>query len=135
MGDLGNYASKFDVNSRSLSEFDAALRSIRGKKELTQATEKETIDKLLKVISPISESIKGNLNESIIINEHIVAETIKARHSREWPTYREEIQHLETKLKSVKFTLSQSEFQLLNDIADALDAECANLFRRMSERR
>ena len=134
MGDLGNFALKFDVNSQSLKEFDIALRSIRGKKELTQTTETETINKLLKVVSPISESVKGNLTESIAINERSVADIIKARHSGEWPRYRERIQELESKLKSNRFTLSQSDLQLLNDIADALDAECANLFRRMSER-
>jgi hypothetical protein len=104
------------------------------KKELTQTIETETINKLLKVVSPISESVKGNLTESIAINERSVADIIKARHSGEWPRYRERIQELESKLKSNRLTLSQSDLQLLNNIADALDAECANLFRRMSER-
>jgi hypothetical protein len=134
MGDLGNYASKFDVNSQSLKEFDIALRSIRGKKELTQTTDIDIITKLLKVVSPISESVKGNLIESTAISERSVVDIIKARYSREWPNYRERIQELDTKLKSNRFMLSQNDLQLLNDIADALDAECANLFRRMSER-
>jgi Rad3-related DNA helicase len=134
MGDLGNYASKFDANSQSLREFDIALRSIRGKKELTQKTEADTISKLLKVVSPVSESVKGKLSESTAINERSVADIIKTRHSGEWPRYRERIEELEIKLKSDRFALSQNDLQLLNDIADALDAECANLFRRMSER-
>ena len=134
MGDLGNFALKFDVNSQSLKEFDIALRSIRGKKELTQTTDIDIITKLLKVVSPISESVKGNLIESTAISERSVVDIIKARYSREWPNYRERIQELDTKLKSNRFTLSQNDLQLLNDIADALDAECANLFRRMSER-
>jgi len=134
VGDLGNYASKFSINSQSLREFDIALRFIRGKKEITKADTADIINKLLKVVSPISESVKGNLTESTAINERSVADIIKNRHSREWPRYRERIQELELKLRSDKFTLSLSDFQLLNDIADALDAECANLFRRMSER-
>jgi len=134
MGDLGNYASKFDVNSQSLKEFDIALRSTRGKKELTLTTEADTISKLLKVVSPVSESVKGKLTESTAINERNVADIIRRRHSGEWPRYRQRIEELEIKLKSDRFILSQSDLQLLNDIADALDAECANLFRRMSER-
>lgn len=134
MGDLGNYASKFDVNSRSLTEFDAALRSVRKMKELTQSTNGETISRLLKVVSPISASIRGSLTESIVINDRSIADIIKSRHSLEWPSYREEIQRLEAKLRLDRFSLVQDDIRLLNDIADALDAECASLFRRMSER-
>jgi len=135
MGDLGNYASKFNINSKSLKEFDDALRFVKEKKEITRTPETaEIINKLLNVISPILESIKGSLSESIAINEHSVASIIKNRHNRDWPTYREQIQKLYSKLTSSKITLSHGDFQLLNDIADALDAECANLFRRMSER-
>jgi len=135
MGDLGNYASKFNINSKSLKEFDDALRFVKEKKEITRTPETaEIINKLLNVISPILESIKGSLSESIAINERSVASIIKNRHNRDWPTYREQIQKLYSKLTSSRITLSHGDFQLLNDIADALDAECANLFRRMSER-
>ena len=134
MGDLGNYASKYNINSKSLKEFDDALRFVKEKKEITKTPETaDIIGKLLNVIDPIVESIKGDLSESTVINERSVAEIIRNRHNREWPTYRERIQKLRSKLASNRFTLSQSDFQLLNDIADALDAECANLFRRMSE--
>jgi len=135
MGDLSIYASKFSVNSKSLKDFDDALRFVKGKKEITKTPGvTEIISKLLNVINPILQSIKGNLSESIAIDERSVVDIIKNRHNREWPTYRERIQKLHAKLSSNEFTLSQSDFQLLNDIADALDAECANLFRRMSER-
>jgi len=136
MGDLGVYASKFNINSKSLKEFDEALRFLMENKKVTRTSEvTDIINKLLNVINPILESIKGNLSESIAINERNVVDIIRNRHNREWPTYRERIQELHFKLNSNEFTISQTDFQLLNDIADALDAECANLFRRMSERR
>lgn len=135
MGDLGVYASKFNINSKSLKEFDDALRFLKENKKVTRTPEvADIINKLLNVINPILESINGNLSESIAINERSVVDIIRNRHNREWPTYRERIQKLHFKLSSNEFTLSQTDFQLLNDIADALDAECANLFRRMSER-
>lgn len=135
MGNLGAFASRFSVNTKSLEAFDEALRFLKEKEEITKTPEmKAMVDKLLNVIDPILESIKGNLSESTAISERRVIHIIKERHNREWPTYRKKIQQLHSKLNSSKFKLSESDLKLLNDIADALDAECANLFRRMSER-
>lgn len=135
MGTLGVFASRFSVNTKSLEAFDEALRFLKKKEEIKKTPEvKEMIDKLLAVIDPILENIEGNLSESIGISERNVADIIKERHDREWPTYRKKIKQLHSKLNSSTFKLSESDFRILNDIADALDAECANLFRRMSER-
>lgn len=95
---------------------------------------KASIDQLLDVIEPLLESIEGNLSESTAISERRIVDIMKDRHSKEWQTYRKKIKQLHSKLNSSEFKLSESDFRLLNDIADALDAECANLFRRMSER-
>ena len=134
MGDLGIFASKFSINSKSLKEFDEALRFIKGKNKITKTGEvTEIIDKLLNVINPISEAIKGNLSESTAINERSVIDILKNRHEREWSIYKKKILELRSKLNSAKFQLAKNDFQLLNDVADALDAECANLFRRLSE--
>ena len=134
MSDLGIFASKFSINSKSLKEFDDALRFIRGKNEITKTGKAaEMVDKLLNVICPISEAIKGNLSESTAINERSVVDILRNRHEREWPIYKERMLELSSKLKSAKFQLSKGDFHLLDDVADALDSECANLFRRMSE--
>ena len=134
MSELGIFSSKFSVNSRSLRDFDEALRFIKEKKEVESAGKAaEMIDKLLAVINPITDVINGNLSESMAINERSVIEIIRSRHEQEWPTYREKILKLSARLNSKRFRLSEDDFRLLNDIADALDAECANLFRRMSD--
>ena len=136
MGILGVLASRLKVNTKSLEAFDEALRSLKKGVEIRKTPEvKETIDKLLDVIDPIVENIAGNLSESTAISERHVVDIIKERHDREWPTYRRRIKKLHSKLNSSKFRLSESDFRLLNDIADALDVECGNLFRRMSESR
>lgn len=136
MGTLGIFASRFNVNTKSLEAFDEALRFFKKKEEIKKTPEvKAKIDKLLDVIEPIVENIEGNLSESIVISERNVVDIIKERHHNEWPTYKEKIKQLHSKLTSDKFKLSEIDFQLLNDIADALDAECGNLFRRMSEGR
>jgi len=132
MGDIGNYSSILDTNSQSLKEFDKALRSLKNKKEISRAEEKQAIEKLLDVVRPIAKSIEGNLTEFTSINELSIMHIMKIRHDRDWQRYKERIRELELKLESKRFILSQNDFGLLNDIADALDAECASLFRRMS---
>jgi hypothetical protein len=135
MGDLGIFASKFNINSRSLKEFDSALHYLRTSTVVTKTPKEiEMIDKLLSVVSPISEVIRGNLSDSTIVNERNILEILKSRHDREWPAYRERILKLNSKLNSDRFQFSNDDLLLLNDIANALDAEIVNLFRRMSER-
>jgi len=135
MGDLGIFASKFSVNSKSLKEYDEALRYLRGMDEITNAGKTgEMIDKLLNVINPISEAIKGKLSDSMAISEHRIVDILKNRHYIEWSLYKKRILELSSKLRADRFQLSYEDYELLNDIADALDAECANLFRRMSQR-
>ena len=135
MGDLGIFASKFNINSKSLKEFDSALHYLRNSTLITKTPkEKEMIDKLLSVVDPISEVIKGKLSDSTVINERSILEILKVRHDKEWPTYKERILKLNSKLSSDQFQFSNDDLLLLNDIANAIDAECVNLFRRMSEK-
>jgi len=135
MGDLGIFASKFSINSKSLKEFDNAFHYLRNIALITKTPkEKEMIDKLLSVVYPISEAIKGKLSDSTVINERSILEILKVRHDKEWPTYKERILKLNFKLNSDQFRFSNDDLLLLNDIANALDAECVNLFRRMSEK-
>jgi len=135
MGILGIFATRFNVNTKSLEDFDEALRFLKKKGDTRRTPEIETnIGKLLDVIGPILESIEGNLCESTAIDERSVVDIIRERHDREWPTYRGKLKQLYSKLNSNEIKLSEGDFSILNDIADALDAECGNLYRRMSER-
>jgi hypothetical protein len=135
MSDLGILVSKFTVNSKSLKEFDEALRYLRGKKEVKRTSDTAgIISKLLNVVNPIAEVIEGNFSESTAISERKIVNILKNRHEKEWPSYKKRIIELSCKLGSDKFQLSNDDYQLLNDIADALDVECAYLFRRISGR-
>jgi len=134
MGNLSVYTSRYSVNTKSLEAFDEAIRFFKERKRVTKTPEVEMmIDKLLEVIIPIIENLDGNLSDSVAISEQRVIDIMKERHDREWVEYVKRIQQLHSKLKLKKFELTKSDFDLLNDIADALDAECASLFRRMSE--
>lgn len=136
MGDLSIFASRFSINSKSLREFDEALRYFKDRKSVQRNLEsKMAIDRLLTVIDPIVKSLGASIAESAAINERGVVKIIMNRHSKEWPIYKDRIEKLHGKLNSDKFSLTKKDFRLLNDIADALDSECAHLFRRISEKK
>ncbi|NVM53153.1 MAG: hypothetical protein HWN66_05580 [Candidatus Helarchaeota archaeon] len=135
MSNLGVIASRFDINSKSLKEFDTSLRILKKEKNKLKPSElNNAIGKILKVVEPISEGIKDNLSTSVDISENNIINILQDRHEENWPKYRENIIKLRDKLRSKKFQLSEEDFQLLEDIADALDAECGYLFQRLSER-
>lgn len=136
MSELGVIASKFSTNSESLKRFDEALRYVRNKRQIEKNSQtEETINKFLDVINPISDNINEILSDSTAITERNIVNIMRERHSRNWPTYKEAILQLASKLKQEKFNLSDNDLQILNDIADALDAECTDLFKRLGEGR
>lgn len=134
MGEMSVFALKFNKRSVSLREFDEVLRFLKQHKEVTKTTEtKQRIEHILKVTEPISDVINGNLSNNTVIDEKRLVHNIKQRHEKDWYSYKENILTLNNKLKEKKFTLSESDFDLLNDIADALDMNCGYLFKRLSE--
>jgi len=132
MSNLGIFASRFNNNSRSLREFDKAIALIKRNKDRKDVS-REELKKLLNVIKPIIEEIKNNMTTSTAISERNVTEILRSRNERIWPTYRQKLIELNTKLSSSDFLLEDTDLQILEDIADALDTECENLFRRLSE--
>lgn len=136
MSELGVIASKFSSNRAALNRFDEALKYIKSNRhfKLNDKTEDE-IKKLLNVLNPISDNINDVLSSSIEISEQDVVDIIKERHSHDWPTYKEAVLSLIRKLNSSEFQVLDADIEMLNDIADALDAECVELFNRLGEGR
>ena len=134
MGEMSIFASKFNKRSVSLREFDEVLKFLKQEKHVIKTTETEKrIEHILQITEPISDVIKGNLSNNTIIDEKRLVTNIKQRHEKEWYSYKEDILDLNSKLKESKFTLSEKDINILNDIADALDINCGNLFKRLSE--
>jgi hypothetical protein len=133
MSDMGVYEAKFKVNNRSLEEFDNSLNFIKKKEIVISSESSKRIEKLLIVIEPLVESIQGKLSTTTAISEHSILDIIRERHPTDWQIYKEELISLRTRLKGDKIHISDKDVELLNDVADALDSECADLFKRMSE--
>lgn len=132
MSNLGIFASRFEINIRTLKEFDKALTLVR---KGTESEKEIAVVKLREIIEPITEKVNGQLSSSILFSEGEVTSILHQRHMLTWPIYKKGITGISEKLQNQETTFSQEEFVILEDIADAIDAECELLFRRMSERR
>lgn len=132
MSNLGIFASRFEINIRTLKEFDKALSLVR---KGTESEKEIAVVKLREIIKPINEKVNGQLSSSILFSEGEVTSILHQRNISTWPTYKKGINYISEKLMNNETTFSHEEFVILEDIADALDAECELLFRRMSERR
>jgi len=127
------FASKFSSSSISLKEYDEVLRFFKKHKEVKKTPQIEAkIEKILRIITPVSEVIQGKLSDSTEIDENSVVNIIRHKHEKEWFSYKEIIVELNLKLQSERFELSNLDIDVLNDVGDALDVECSTLFKRLS---
>ena len=86
------------------------------------------------VLAPIKESISNRISVSLKLDDDGVLEILHQRHVSDWQVYRGNLLKLIQKIESSQLPNSKEEWEMLNDVADALDAQCTHLFRRMSGR-
>ena len=131
MWTFGALAARYYSNSRSLQAFDSALESIQ---EDASHSHVEELDRLLLVLAPIKESISNRISVSLKLDDDGVLVILHQRHVSDWQVYRGNLLKSIQKIESSQLPNSKEEWEMLNDVADALDAQCTHLFRRMSGR-
>lgn len=131
MSSLGTVSSRFEINSKTLAEFDKALFSFyKGK---TKADKRQAAQFLLKIIEQVYENSIGNLTTNTRLNDWSVTNLLHQRHNQNWTLYKNKIESIKLKLESEDYLLTKEELKVLEDIADAIDTECETLLRRMRE--
>jgi hypothetical protein len=134
MGDFGVLASRYHANARLLEEFDEALTFLKkAERSDSERIAKET-QKLLIVLEPVKETLSEHLSNTLIFDDSEVVNILRQRHSSNWQSYQKNMLQLIQKLARIEITLSEQEWEILNDVADALDTRCTHLFRRMGGR-
>lgn len=135
MSDLSLFASRFREGTSSLKSFDEAIRYFRrADVNKNTADDQKQVQKLLLILTPVSTSLQGKLSESMNFDELNVVQILRQRRMRDWQRYRETVLKLTQRLSSGEVKLRKDDFEVLNDVADAVDTECSSLFRRMSGR-
>jgi hypothetical protein len=97
-------------------------------------TNQEEIEKLSSVLRPLSGLLNGNLSETIAVDEQAILEVLQRRHFNDWQEYQARIIDLTHRISVMDTNMTKVDFDVLDDIADAIDMQCARLFRRISGR-
>ena len=63
-----------------------------------------------------------------------MSEMLQQKHGQDWQRFKKTVLELTEELKRGKTNLAVEELTALDDIGDALEAECASLFNRISGR-
>jgi hypothetical protein len=133
VSDFGVLASRFRDGAKSLRRFDEALRYVKGHRK-GEAAEREQVQNLVEVMKPVAEILTGRLSANMAIDELGLVEILHQKHERDWQAYKEKVLDLYRKLAVYNSDASKEEIGILSDVADAMDRQCAYLFRRMSGR-
>jgi hypothetical protein len=134
MGDFGVLASRYHANARLLEDFDEAFAFLKKNKALDSKRMAEEIRKLLVVLEPIRGTLFAHLSNTLIFDDSEVVSILRQRHTSNWQGYQKQIVELIEKLGQIEIILSPKDWEMLNDIADALNTRCTHLLRRMGGR-
>jgi len=133
MSDLGLISQKFNVTTENLVSFNTTLDYVRQNSEIDHSHISR--QKLLDILESLSTFLDGKNSQEMTVDVKSIIEILRQQHGDHWNQFVVQIKQLIQKLISdSKITLTEDDLELLDDIADAIDAECAYLFRRISNR-
>jgi hypothetical protein len=134
MTNFGVVVSRFRESTDSLRRFDQALMFFKRNVNNNPQEREIELEKMLAVLKPISEMLNGRLSNAMDFDEHEVLEILQSRHTEDWQGYKTRLLMLVEKLTARETDFVEEDFQALNDVADAVDAQCATLFKKISGR-
>lgn len=133
MGSIGTVASKYCINTQSLKEFDRALTFLSSQKKPPKEEESvSAMRTILGVLQPIEQSMSRKLSTTKNLDDYEVVHILHQRHTSNWQDYSCKVQDLIKRFESFDSSITSTDMSILNDIADALDVQCAHLLNRMS---
>jgi hypothetical protein len=134
MSSFGVIVSRFRENTNSLRQFDEALMLLRLKSRDNDKTIEIQLQKLLSILRPIAEVLSGNLPKDSDFDEQGVLDILQSTHTQNWLEYKTQLLRLVDKLSTRHIELDAKEFEALSDVANAIDTQCATLFKKISGR-
>ena len=134
MTDFGMISNRLESTSAHLREFNESVRLL--KIGVTDPNKlRELSAKLLRVLDPLSKRIEGRLSRYAYLDDSSVLTTLMQKRSKSWSELKSRLLRITHDLQVERYYLSVEDFVALEDVADAIDAECSRLFKRMSGRR
>ena len=133
MGSIGTVASKYCINTQSLNEFDQAFTLLSSQKKPAKGEDSvSAIRTILGILQPIEQSMSRKLSTNQNLDDYEIVNILHQRHTSNWQDYSSKVQGLIKRLEKFDISITSTDMSILNDIADALDVQCAHLLNRMS---
>lgn len=133
MSEIGLLNSRYDLSQRSLDAFDEGLLHLWRKPRLPDNDTSRHIESLLSVLGPLSERIQNGQELSAMeeIDESSIIDTLKQRKRQsDWERFRSKLIDLVGRLRRGEPDITADDSIVLNDVADALNYECSQYFKR-----
>lgn len=136
MSDMGAIGTNLHRASKLLRPYISTLKAARSRGGSVERPEE--VGSLLAVLAPLGRHLAGRAYFALGIDGEGMSEFLRLRHRERWPTIKDGILSVESKLEGGRagggVRLSGDDLSILGDVSDALDNECASLFREMRRR-
>ena len=135
MSDMGVIGTNLHRASKLLDPYLLALEAIESRGGFVERPEEA--GSLLAVLAPMGRHLRGETYFVMGINAEKMSGFLRLRHRENWPSAKDGILSVETRLKEGaggRVDLSGEDLSILGDVSDALDNECASLFKEMRRR-
>ena len=131
MSDFGLLSVNLDKTSTHLREFNHAIDYLRKNSDVLGDDFLNAVKNLLEVLVPLNKLVQGELPLSVTLDEESIVEILQQKHSDNWQLFKNLISTVTKKLEKQDVVLNSKDIECLDDVADALDTECSQLFMRL----
>ena len=134
---MGAIGTNLHRASKLLKPYISALKAVKSRGGSVERPDEAR--SLLAVLAPLSRHLVGRDYFVLGIDGEEMSEFLRLRHRERWPGVRDGILSVKSKLEGDgraggRVCLSGEDLSILGDVSDALDNECASLFREMRRR-
>jgi hypothetical protein len=133
MSDIGLFGAQFEISQDSLRAFDEAMGLIHKGQTANKIDSTKITSGLLTVLEPLKKGLKQIPSVAMGIDEHSLIEILRKKcesnQTCNWVLYQKEIENISARVQANVLTFSGKDIAILNDIGDALDAECNRYYR------
>ena len=134
MSDMGVIGTNLHCASRLLKAYLLATGAIRSRGGCVERPDEA--QSLLDILSPLSLHLRGMAYYALGVHGEEMSGFLRRRHRENWPSARDGMLSVTSRLEKGAggVALSAEDLSILDDVSDALDSECASLFREMRGR-
>lgn len=122
------YSSRLNKNLKILKKYNSTLLNIRKYNYKIKSNEDSEV--ILKILEPIVDKIKGKFSNNTTFDGEQVIIYLKRKYQN-WKKFIEDLRILKEHIKSETINIDYKMFEILDNIANAIQAEGGSVFRKI----